>query len=326
MRAVVCPRYGPPDVLHFAEVSKPVPRTGKVLIRVVTTTVTVADARVRAFRVPRAVWLPARLSLGLRRPRRPILGAEVAGVVEAVGDGVTAFQVGEAVLGCTLPRFGAYAEYVCLRADSILVHKPESLSFEDTAAIPVGARTALHFLRRVGVTAGDRVMVHGASGSVGTYAVQVAKVLGAEVTGVCSTRNVDLVRSLGADRVIDYTRGNVFADGTRYDVVLDCVGGVDFAEAARSLAGGGTYVSITDPLPTPRMLWARLTQGVRLRLGEDIDAGADDLAYLVRLAEQGRLRPVIDRVVPLAEVTEAHRYVDTGRKRGNVVVRVGAER
>ena len=324
MNAVVCPRYGPPEVLQPAQVPKPVPRRGEVLVRVAATTVTVADARARAFRVPRSVWLLARLALGLRRLRRPILGAEVAGVVEAAGDGVTLFQPGDAVLGSTLPRFGGYAEYVCLRADGVLAHKPEALSFEEAAALPIGARTALHFLRRADVGRGHRVLVHGASGGVGTYAVQLAKELGAEVTGVCSTRNLDLVRDLGADRVLDYTRGDVFAGSARYDVVLDCVGQVDFSKAVRALAPRGVYVAITDPLPTPRMLWALATRDIRLRLAEDIDADADDFAYLVRLAERGLLRPVIDRVVPLADVVEAHRYVDQGHKRGNVVLRVAA--
>jgi len=325
MKAITYTTYGPPDVLQLNEVEKPSPNDDEILVRVRATTATVADVRARGFDIPRSVWLPARVVLGLWAPRKPILGMELAGDVEAVGRGVTRFKVGDEVFGATTASgFGAYAEYACLPEDAAVSIKPSTLSHGETAALPVGARTALHFLRKAGVQPGHKVLVYGASGSVGTYAVQLAKHFGAVVTGVCSTANLDLVESLGADAVIDYTTGAFAALEERFDVVFEAVNKSRFQDCARVLKKGGVYLNVTDPLPSLSMLWTRVTTGKRLLLGQNPSQDAGDLDYLRGLVEAGHLRPVIDRCYPFDQVAEAHRYVETGRKKGNVVLALDA--
>lgn len=323
MKAIVCPKYGPPDVLRIEEVQKPVPKDHEILVNVFATTVTVADVRTRSFTVPRSVWLPARIALGIGRPKRPILGVELAGEVEAVGKAVKRFKEGDRVYAATLVDFGAYAEYKCLPEDGAVALKPENLAYEEAAAMPIGARTALHFLRKAEVRSGQQVLVYGASGSVGTYAVQLAKYFGARVTAVCSTSNVELAASLGADEVIDYTKEDFSAQGARFDVVFEAVNKSSFAACMKSLKDNGIYINITEPVPDLRMLWAKATSRKKLILGQNSPETAEALEFLKAIAEEGKIRPVIDRRYTFDQMADAHKYVDEGRKKGNVVVSIG---
>jgi NADPH:quinone reductase-like Zn-dependent oxidoreductase len=320
MKAIVCRKYGSPEVLEFREVEKPVPKDGEILVKVGATSVTVADCRVRSFRVPPSFWLPARLALGLTRPRRPILGVELAGTVESVGRDVKRFQVGDKVFAATLSGFGAYAEYKCLREDGPVCLMPSNVGFTEAAALPVGARTAMHYLKKAGVGNGSKVLVYGASGSVGSYAVQLAAHIGAEVTGVCSTANLEMVKALGAAAVIDYTREDFSTRGGSYDVVFEAVDKSGFAACMRALKPDGIYVNITTPLPGPAMIWTKLTTRRKLILGENSSETAEDLMEIKNLVEAGKLKAVLDRCYPFDMMIEAHRYVDQGHKKGNVAI------
>jgi NADPH:quinone reductase-like Zn-dependent oxidoreductase len=312
MRAVICSRYGPPDVLELQQVDKPVPRDHEVLIKVRATTAHRGDVRIRAFDVPRGQRFMARLVLGFIRPKNPILGMELAGTVESVGKDVTLFEPGEDVFGFTGWSLGAYAEYVCLlekprrsvTKDGMLATKPANMTFEEAAAgAATGGVTALRVLRKANIGSQTKVLIYGASGSVGTYAVQLAKSFGADVTGVCSTANLDLVRSLGADRVIDYTQQD-FAEGDEtYDVVFDAVGKISPSQAKRPLRQSGVYLNVNRDAGS----------GGR---------GLEDLVILKELIEDGKVRAVIDRHYPLEEIVEAHTYVEKGHKKGHVVVTV----
>jgi len=320
MKAIVYTKYGPPDVLQIKEVAKPTPKDNEVLIRVYATTVTVADLRVRSFTVPLSFWLPARIYLGLRKPKRTILGVELAGEIESVGRDVKLFEKGDQVFAATLIGFGAYAEYKCLPEDGPVAIKPSNITYEEAAALPIGARTALHYLRKANIQRGQKVLVYGASGSVGTYAVQLAKYFGAEVTGVCSTTNLEMVKSLGADKVIDYTKEDFAQSGETYDVIFEAVDKSSFSACMKSLKKKGIYLNITVPLPGIRMFWTKMTSSKRLLLGENVPEKAEYLIFLKELVEAGKIKPVIDRRYPFEQIAEAHRYVDTGRKKGNVVI------
>jgi len=305
VRAVICTRYGPPEVLRVEEMPTPVPRRNEVRIRVRATAVTSSDCYVRGLRLSPAYRMMARLALGWNGPRQPVLGMVLSGVVDAVGPDVRTFELGDRVFGFNKSRFGTYAQYVCWPEDGLLATQPANLTDAAAAAIPYGGLLALHFLRKADVRAGQRVLVFGASGAVGTSVVQLAKHLGAEVTGVCSTANVEIVTSLGATSVVDYTVED-FADGAeRYDLIFDAVGRRKSAEALRlarrALIPGGVCTSVDDG--SPRLL-------------------REDLVLLGELAARGELRPVIDRTYDLGDIVDAHRYVDTGHKRGNVVVTV----
>jgi NADPH:quinone reductase-like Zn-dependent oxidoreductase len=322
MKAVVYTQYGPPEVLCLAEVNRPVPRDNEVLVRVHATTVSAADSRCRSFTVPLSFWIPARLALGILKPRRPILGAELSGEIEATGKDVTRFKKGDRIFAATLMRFGAYAEYTCLPETGVIATKPSNMSYEEAAAVPIGARAALHFLKKANIKSGQRVLVYGASGSVGTFAVQLAKYYGAEVTGVCGSSNLELVRSLGADNAIDYTKEDFAAKGETYDVVFVAVDKGRFPACVKALKRKGIYLNATTPVRTLRMRWAALTSGKTIVTGEHPSQNADDLVFLKGLIEKGRLRSVIDRRYPLERIVEAHRYVDQGHKKGNVVITV----
>lgn len=302
MKAIVAIQYGGPEVLQLNEVQKPTPKDNEVLIKVHATTVTAADFRMRSFTVPAAVWIPARLALGITKPRQPIFGSELAGEVEAVGKDVTRFKVGDQVFASTLTEnFGGYAEYKCLPEKAMMVIKPTNISYEEAAALPIGATTALRLLRKGNIQRGQKVLIYGASGSVGTYAVQLAKYFGAKVTGVCSTSNLEMVKSLGADHVIDYTKEDFSATEERYDVIYDTLGKLPKSQAAKLLAPNGTFVSMAS-LSTKE--------------------GMENLVFIKELIEKGEIKAVIDRCYLLEEMVEAHRYVDTGRKKGNVVISV----
>ena len=322
MLAVVYEKYGSPEVLDFQEVSKPAPKDNEILVKVYATTVTVADIRSRSFTVPTSVWLPARLSLGLTKPKKTTLGVELAGEVESVGKDVTRFKKGDQVFAATLINFGAHAEYICLPEDAAVAIKPSNITYEEAAALPIGARTALHYLRKANVQPGQKVLVYGASGSVGTYAVQLAKYFGAEVTGVCSTVNLELVKSLGADKAIDYTVEDFSTQGETYDVVIESVNKSSFSDCMRVLKEDGIYVNVTEPLPSFQMLWAKMRSNKKVLLGENAPERAEDLIFIKELVETGKIKPVIDRSYPMNQIVEAHRYVDKGHKRGNVVITV----
>jgi len=322
MKAIVCTRYGPPDVLQFREVEKPEPKDHEIRVNVRATTVSVADVRRRSFTVPRSVWLPARFALGLRKPRHPILGVELAGEVDAVGKAVKRFKRGDRVFAASLTNAGAYAEYICLPEEGAVALMPVNMTFEEAAALPIGARTALHFLRKANIRSGHRILVYGASGSVGTYAVQLAKYFGAYVTGVCSAANQELVNSLGADEVIDYTNNVVSAQGAVYDIVFEAVNKSSFADCMKLLKDSGVYVNVTEPVPTPSMLWTGMTSNRKLILGHNPPDTSDALEFLKEVVEAGRLKAAIDRFYTFEQMTEAHRYVDLGHKKGNVVVTV----
>ena len=305
MKAMVYTHYGPPEVLQLKEIAKPVPKANEVLVKVVATTVTIGDVIMRSFKLPtpRWQWIFARLYLGVWRPRRTILGMELAGDIEAVGGKVTRFKVGDAIFGSTFAaNFGGYAEYKCLPENGVLAIKPAKLSYQEAAAVPGGGMTALHCLNKARITPGQRVLIYGASGAVGTNAVQIAKHLGAEVTGVCSTGNLAMVTSLGADHVIDYTQEDFTQRSETYDVVFDAVGKLAAGHGKPALAPSGTYLNVH----------------------KDSDGG-DKLELLLALKtmiEADALKPVIDRTYPFEQIPDAHRYVEQGHKKGNVAITV----
>jgi NADPH:quinone reductase-like Zn-dependent oxidoreductase len=322
MKAIVYTQYGPPEVLRLAEVEKPVPRDDEVLIRVHASTVTAADFRCRSFTVPLSFWIPARLFLGIVRPKRPILGAELSGEIVETGKDVTRFKTGDQIFSATIGRFGGYAEYTCLPETGVIAPKPANMTYEEAAAVPIGARAALHFLKKANIKSGQKVLVYGASGSVGTFAVQLAKYYGAEVTAVCSGSNLELVRSLGADKAIDYTTEDFTAQGEIYDVVFVAVDKVSFTDCMKALKPKGIYLNATTPVRTPRMRWTALTSDKTIVTGEHPSEEADDLVFLKGLIEKEVLRSAIDRRYPLEQIVEAHRYVDQGHKKGNVVITI----
>lgn len=325
MKAVICTKYGPPEVLKLQEVEKPVPKDNEVLIKVHATSVTSGDTRVRGFRVPITFWPMARMMLGIRAPRINILGTELAGEIESVGKDVKLFKKGDPVFAHPGGRDGGgYAEYVCRGEDSAIAIKPSNSTFEEAAVLSFGGSTALYFLKRANIQRGQKVLIYGASGSVGTYAVQIAKYFGAEVTGVCSTANIELVKSIGADRVVDYTKEDFSKNGYIYDVIFDTVGMSSFSSCMKSLTEEGVYLQAVA-VPTSslgiRMVLTSLSSSKTL-VGGNAYPQKENLVLLKELMEEGEIKPVIDRIYPLEQIVEAHRYVDKGHKKGNVVLKV----
>jgi NADPH:quinone reductase-like Zn-dependent oxidoreductase len=321
MRAVVYDKYGPPEVLRLEEVHRPVPKDDEVLVKIHATTVNRTDCGWRS-----AKPFIARYFTGLRRPKRRILGSELAGEVEAVGGAVSEFKVGDHVFGVNY--FGAHAESVCVPEDRPLAHKPAGMSFEEAAAVSDGAMLALTALRKGGLRKGQKILIYGASGSIGTAAVQLAKYFEADVTAVCNTKNVELVRSLEADEVVDYLREDFTKNGQTYDVVFDAVGKHSFRRCRHSVKPGGTYVETDLGFLWHVPLFALATRRIgdkRVTLPTP-DYTKKDVLFLKELIEAGRYRPVIDRSYPLEQVVEATKYVETGQKTGNVVLTVGGDR
>jgi len=308
MKAIVYTKYGPPEVLHMQEVEKPTPRDMEVLVKVRATTVTIGDTIMRSLNLPIAGWqkVMARLYLGIRRPKRPILGMELAGDVEAVGRKVTLFKPGDQVFASTFAvNFGGYAEYKCLPENGVIAIKPANLTHEKAAAIPGAGMTAWRCLKKGKIQPGQEVLVYGASGAVGTNAVQLAsRHFGTEVTGVCSGANLELVQALGASRVIDYTQEDFTQSGETYDVVFDAVGKLPPAQGKKTLKPGGVYINV--------------------HADSDGSEKLEHLLILKGLIEEGKLKPVIDRIYPFDQIIDAHRYVEQGHKRGNVVITLAA--
>lgn len=322
MKAIVYEKYGPPEVLQLREIDKPAPKDNEVLIKTHATTVTSGDWRVRSLQVPTGFGLIIRLVFGILKPKQPILGSELAGVVESVGKDVSKFKAGDHVFAFSDAAMGCYAEYKCMPQGAALALKPANLAFDEAAAISFGGTTALHFLRKAKLRRGESVLVNGASGGVGTAAVQLAKHFGADVTGVCSSANVALVRSLGASHVIDYTKEDFTQNGKTYDIIVDTVGTARFPRSKASLKEGGRLLMILAGLPDMLQIpWAAMTSNKKIIAGP-ATASAEDLRFLAALAEAGEFKPVIDRRYPFERIAEAHRYVDSGRKKGNVVITV----
>jgi len=319
MKAIVCTKYGPPDVLQLREVEKPTPKDNEVLIRIHATTVTSGDVVIRSSNYVGLFWPLGRIMFGLIRPRKTIPGSELAGEIESIGKEVTLFKKGDQVFGVTsgLDFGGANAEYICLK-EWLVAIMPPNMTYDEAAAVPIGAISALHFLRKGNVQSGHKVLIYGASGSVGTFAVQIAKYFGAEVTGVCSTTNIEMVKSLGADKVIDYTKEDFTRRGHTYDVIFDTVIKTSFTRCKSSLKQGGVY--LTNDWPLLQALWTSMTSSKKLIWG--IASKTGDLVFLKELIEAGKLKSVIDRRYPLEQTAEAHSYVEKGHKKGNVVITV----
>lgn len=301
MKAIVCTRYGPSNVLELQEVATPIPKDNEVLIKIHATTVTAGDVRIRRFAFPPLVWPLVRIMFGITKPRNAILGHEFAGEIKSVGKAVTLFKKGDQVFGSTGLGSGTYADFICLSENGTIATKSKDMTHEEAAAVPVGGLTALYFLRKANILSGQKVLIHGASGSIGTYAVQISKSLGAEVTGVCSTKNLDLVKSLGANTVIDYTREKPLTPGTLYDIIFDAVGKASYSEYKHLLAPAGVFTTVAKGVVKER---------------------TQDLIFLRELIEAGKLKPVIDKRYAFEQIPEAHRYVEQGHKKGNVIIKM----
>jgi NADPH:quinone reductase-like Zn-dependent oxidoreductase len=322
LKAIIHTTYGAPAWLSFQEVKKPVPKANEVCIKIHAATVTSGDCEVRRFDIPMLFWLPLRLIMGFFKPRNKILGGELAGVIESIGGNVTRFKQGDQVFAATMMRLGAYAEYICLPETYPIAIKPDSVSFEKAATIPTGGLNGLHFLRKGQVKKGDEILINGAGGSIGTYAVQIAKSLGAYVTAVDSTSKLDLLRSLGADAVIDYTKQDFVMNGKKYDVIIDVVGKRFDTKSFQSLKKGGRYVMGNPRLPGMiKGLWSSLTSDYKVYF-QLAPYKTEDLIYLSELVAKGNVKAVIAKNYPLAQIAEAHTFVESGEKIGNVVINV----
>lgn len=321
MKAIVYTKYGSPDVLKLKEIEKPTPGDNEVLIKVHATSVTAADYRIRSFKVSIGFWLPARIALGLLGPKKTILGVDVAGEIEAIGKDVKLFKEGDQVFGIDGNGMGGYAEYVCRSEKGALAIKPANMTYEDAAAVPHGATSALFFLREKGkIQRGQKVLIYGASGGVGTAAIQLASYFGAEVTGVSSTANLELVRSLGADKVIDYTKEDFTKNGETYDIIFDTVGKTSFSRCKSSLKQKGVYLlTVFEFAQLFLMLWTSMTGGRKVICAVASER-AEDMLFFKEIIETGKLKTVIDRRYPFEQIVEAHTYAEKGHKRGNVVI------
>ncbi len=319
MKAVEYDRYGSPEVLQQRNVEKPVPKDDEILVKIRATSVTSGDIRVRSLDVPAGFKLLSRMMFGITKPRNSILGIEFAGEVEAVGKNVTQFAIGDEIFGAA--GSGSYAEYATVPEDEAVTHKPTNLSFDEAAAVPFGALSSLVYLRDLGkIKKGQRILVNGASGGLGSYAVQLGKYFGAKVTGVCSTSNLEWVKSIGADRVIDYTKEDFADQDETYDIIFDTVGKIFYTDCKKSLKDDGRFLMAVAGIPQfLLMLWTSMRSKKKAIAGV-AEFTKEDLNVVKELIEKGLVKPIIDRRYPLEEIVEAHRYVDGGHKKGNVVI------
>jgi NADPH:quinone reductase-like Zn-dependent oxidoreductase len=331
MKAIVCTKWGPPDVLELQEVEKPSPKGDEVLIRVYATTVTAGDCELRGLKSPPMMQLLMRIGFGFRGPRMRILGQELAGEIERVGNDVKLFREGDQVFAHTGIGMGAYAEYKCLPEDSdgtegVMAIKPAKMTYGEAAAVPLGGLEALYYLRRGKLQSGEKLLINGAGGSIGTIAIQIAKYFGAEVTAVDSTGKLDMLRSIGADHVIDYTQEDFTTSGQTYDVIFDVVGKSPFSRSEGSLTQNGRY--LTSNPPTSQMFRGQRTSSKSSRevIGGNASYSSEGLYFLRERIEAGDIKSVIDRSYPLEQMPEAHRYVEKGGKKGNVVITVEQNR
>jgi len=323
MKAIIWTKYGPPDVLQLQEVEKPEPKDDEILIKVKAATVTAGDCELRRFDITIMLWLPVRIMFGIRKPRIRILGQEMAGGIESVGKNVTQFKKGDLVFAATEMRLGAYAEYACLPDKYPIAIKPANMSYEEAATIPTGGLNALHFLRKGNIRGGQKVLINGAGGSIGTYALQIAKSYGAHVTCVDAAGKLDMLSSIGSDQVIDYTQEDFTANGETYDIIIDVVGTCSFSKTVKSLSQNGHYI-LGNPNLAGRIrgLWISITTGKKVK-SELAKYKTEDLVKLKELIEAGKVKTVIDKKYPLEQVAEAHSYVEEGHKKGNVVISIG---
>lgn len=323
MKAVIYKKYGAPNVLKLSQVSKPAPKDNEVLIKIHATSVTTGDQKARSLDLPRGYGLIGRLVFGILGPKRQTLGTEYAGRIVATGPSVTHFNVGDDVFAYPGAKFGGYAEYATVAEDAAIALMPASSSYKEAAGLSFGGATALNFLRdKAGIQSGDKVLINGASGGVGTAAVQIAKHFGAHVSGVCSTDNMDLVRSIGADDVIDYTRDDFSWQENAYDIILDTTGAITYQSTQKALRSGGRFLMVSGDLPQLlSMIFATKTDGKK-GIGGYAPEKAEELKFIAELVEAGQFSPVIDRCYSLDQIQEAHAYVDTGRKKGNVIINV----
>ena len=321
MKAILFKEYGPPDVLQLCEIDKPTPKDNEVLIRVCAATVSAGDCEIRSFTFPLWLWLPVRIMMGLVRPRRQILGQELAGEIEAIGKDVTQFKKGDKVYAAST-NFGAYAEYKCLPSTDPISIMPANISYAEAASIPTGGYNALHFLRKANVREGQRVLINGAGGSIGVMAIQLAKHYGAHVTGVDSADKLDMLRSIGADHVVDFTKEDFTKTGDTYDVIFDIAGKSPFSRSVRALRENGYYL-LGNPrlLPMLRGLWVSMTSAKKV-IFAFAEPKPENLDFLRGLIEAEKIKPVIDRTYPLEQIAKAHAYVDTGRKKGSVAITI----
>ena len=328
MKAIVWTKYGPPEVLQLQDVEKPIPKDDEILIKIYATTVTAGDCELRSLKLPIMMSLPLRIWIGFLKPKgTTIPGTELAGEIEAVGKDVTQFKEGDQVFGAAGMTFGANAEYICLPErprdmEGGVAIKPATMTYEEAATVPFGGRDALHFLREGNIQSGQKILINGAGGSIGTFAVQLAKHYGAEVTAVDSAGKLDMLLSIGADQVIDYTQEDFTENGEVYDVIFDVIGKISFSSSDRSIRPNGTYLLANPISQLFQGLWTRMTSGKKVIM-QTAAGTIGDLILLRGLIEQGKINTVIDRRYPLEQIVEAHRYVETGEKKGNVVITVG---
>jgi NADPH:quinone reductase-like Zn-dependent oxidoreductase len=322
MKAVICTKYGPPEVLRLQAIDKPIPTDNEVLIKIFATNVTAGDVRIRSFNVPLSFWLPARLILGIRKPKNAILGTVFAGQVAEVGKNVRNYKVGQDVFGSAEDHGGAYAEYICMPSDGSMSIMPNNLNYNEASSIIWGGCMSLFFLQKAEILPGQKILVYGASGSLGTSAIQLAKYFKAEVTGVCSSKNLDLVKSLGADHVIDYQKEDCTFGQEKYDIVYDTVGKMKVSDAIRALKPNGKYVHAVTTPGVEIGIKLALLGTKKILIGGTSKFEKPLLETVKKLAEANILKPIIDKIYPIEEISEAHRYVDIGHKRGNVVVTV----
>ncbi|MBC2699653.1 MAG: NAD(P)-dependent alcohol dehydrogenase [ANME-2 cluster archaeon] len=328
MKAIVYTKYGSPDVLQLKEVEKPTPKDNEILISVYATPVNYGDITARnfsnispsEFNMPMLLWLPARMSFGLRKPKNPILGSELAGEIEAIGKGVKKFRRGDQVFAYRGMSMGANAEYLCMPEDGMVGIKPANMTYEEAACVPYGGIMALSLLRKVNIQSGQKVLINGASGGIGSLAVQLAKYYGAEVTGVCSTPRLELVKSLGADKVIDYTKEDFTKNGEKYNLIFDILGRSSFSRCKGSLTQNGRYLLASFKMRKLIQMLGTSIIGSKKVICALASEKSEDLIFLKELVEAGKIISVIDRCYPLEQTAEAHRYVEKGHKKGNVVI------